>query len=663
VIPAAGSRTLSLVTTSTELDILGLDPDTDRGRTEWLLTNGLGGYSMGTLAGVNRRRYHGLLIAAAAPPVERRVVVHSAIEQATLGTGSGATVFDLATQAFGENEALHPNGWHALVGTAVDPPDRVAWTWSLGGHASVERTLVLVPGENAIRLAYRVTAGDEPVSLRVRLLMPLRDFHHLDHEPNDAPLVAQRPDGSLRMMRDGIAAVMHADRGEVLLNPEWWRDHAYSVDRWRGQGWMEDVWSPGCVEFSVPAGSSETLVVSAALGEIPREYDVTPTPASARSDIERLELAGEQFIVRRGPEGTPTVVAGYPWFADWGRDALICLPGLCLATGRGDDAAGILSTFAAHLRHGLLPNHFDDRSGPPRYNSADAPLWFVHATWRLSRHDPSLVTDDHRAAVLEILDAYRCGTDHGIGVDDDGLVIADDGETPLTWMDARRDGVTFTPRRGKPVELSALWYHALRSVPDLFTDPAIIARAAAEAERTQQSFFDRFWWTEASCCHDVLERNGSDWSADDRLRPNQIFAVSLPHSPLAPAHQAMVVSTIERRLLTPYGLRTLDRSHHEYRGRFAGSISELDAAYHQGTVWPWLIGPVVEATLRVAGFTPASRAAARHLLEPLLSEMNSGCLGQIAEVYDGDDPHRPGGCPAQAWSVAEVLRAWTVAAR
>lgn len=623
---------------------------------EWLLTNGLGGFAFGTVLGANTRRYHGWLIAARRPPVGRVVALHSMTEELVL---PDRTV-PLATHQFGDEQVLHPGGHRHLVAFDLRPPHQATWTFASGG-VTVRRTLTLTSGANEARLTYEVEGVDAPSRLRVRPLVPLRDFHALDGETahagahrvaaHDDAVRIERADAALRLVAAGAA---------WEPDEQWWRDFAYTEDRARGQRWREDVFSPGVFVFTVGAGG-RTVEVAVDAGEAAAEAVVDRRGARGDSAHDgaraRLAAAADQFVVERaGPRGSSmSIIAGYPWFADWGRDAMISLPGLLLATGRHAEARSVLETFAAHLERGLLPNCFDDEGGPALYNTVDAGLWFIHALrlYALASGDRAL--DALLDAAREIVRAYRRGTGFGIGIGADGLVVAGQGREPLTWMDARRDGVTFTPRDGKPVELSALWHNALLSLADLVAGEEA-AELRERAGHTALSMQMSFWWPERACLHDVLRLGEHDWLGDERLRPNQIFAVSLPFSPLTAEQQACVVTVVRDRLLTPYGLRTLDPGDAGYRGRYEGDLTSRDGAYHNGTVWPWLIGAYCDAVLRVGGGSDAANREVRGVLEPLLAELDHGCLGQVAEVYDGDAPHRASGCPAQAWSVAEVLR-------
>jgi glycogen debranching enzyme len=406
---------------------------------------------------------------------------------------------------------------------------------------------------------------------------------------------------------------------------------------------------------------------------------------------EILGLAADQFVVKRRRDGAerPTIVAGYPWFADWGRDTCLSLPGLLLATGREQEAGAVLRTFAAAVDEGMIPNRFDDRTGAAQFNSVDASLWFIHAAFEYldaTENTDERVGDvpsaergqslpptrsgeardtfmrDLLPAIRAIIDAYHTGTRFGIHADADGLITAGDEDTQLTWMDARYDGVAFTPRYGKAVEVNALWHSALRRMEKLHAGTRNSkseirnAHYGAMAEQVGRSFRKRFWNEQRGYLNDVVLPDGA---VDASLRPNQVFAVSLPYAPpLTRAQRRAIVEVVERELLTPYGLRTLNRQDVSYRGRYEGSPRSRDEAYHQGTVWAYLIGPFVEAYLKVHDFRPQARIRAADLLRPLLHHLvGDACLGSVSEIFDGDPPHTPRGCPAQAWSVAELIRA------
>jgi predicted glycogen debranching enzyme len=382
----------------------------------------------------------------------------------------------------------------------------------------------------------------------------------------------------------------------------------------------------------------------------------------------KLVAAAEDFVVRRGagPEAGTSIIAGYPWFSDWGRDSAISLPGLLLSTRRFTEARQVLETFAKNRKNGLIPNLFNDRTGEAEYNTVDASLWFLHAAceYRRASGDRAGFDGPIRAACLEIIDAYTRGTDYGIRMDPaDGLIAAGDETSQLTWMDAKRDGVVFTPRHGKAVEINALWHHGLVSLAEVVEKDD--AKRAAEmrliAGTVATSFRAKFWNSAKNCCHDVLLPGPKGaWKPDTRLRPNQVFAASLRHSPLEPERRRHVVAFLKGRLLTPMGLRTLEPVDPGYKPRYRGTMWDRDAAYHNGTVWPWLLGPYAEAVLRAGEFSTSARLEALGVLRPLIARLDRESLGQLPEVFDADDspedPRRPGGCVAQAWSVAETLR-------
>jgi predicted glycogen debranching enzyme len=643
-------------------------------RREWLLTNGLGGFAMGSVPGVNTRRYHGLFIAAAAPPVHRVLLLHSVIESLV----TADSTIDLSTHLFGERDLLHPDGWRHLAEASVDPPRRMQWMFRT--HiATVTKTLSLAPNENEATVAYDVEGNAAPVTLRLLPFTPLRDFHSLDAADSLPPLVDELG-GEVRVTRDRLAASLRVEpRCAFHREQHWWEQFAYSRDRERGQPWRDDVCTPGRFEVAIPAGGGSCTLVCRLDRPALERAPVPPRPNSPmltlrggidEDVVSRLRVAADQFVVRRRTKGggwTTSIIAGYPWFADWGRDSMICVPGLLLAGGRRAEAIEVMRTFASRLRNGLIPNCFDDYQDDSHYNSVDASLWFVHALRQCAQRggDASLDADLVNAG-RSIINAYRRGVAGVVRLDRDGLIIAGSETTQLTWMDAKRGETVFTPRHGKPIEINALWHSALRCFAELTADENERDTMLELAGRCAISMQMQFWWPQMSCCHDVLSPmddpqspGGVQYVGDARLRPNQIFAVSVPFSPLTKLQQRDVARVVGQRLLTPQGLRTLDPADPGYRARFEGDMHQRDAAYHNGTVWPWLLGPYCEAILRLEEFSDSAKSRVRALLQPLLEALDArseGCINQLAEVYDGDEPRRPAGCLAQAWSVAEVLR-------
>jgi predicted glycogen debranching enzyme len=705
--------------------------------TEWLLTGGQGGFAMGTAAGTPTRRYHGWLVASLKPPVRRIVALHSCVERLEVrARGQGAPrVIELSAHRFDGSDATG-TGLADLGRFTRDPLGGCSWEYERDG-VRVVRSLAIARGKNAACVRYEVTGlvQGEAATLVVRPLVALRDFHSLMRHPGRDGLFRVEASSAGSVIRgwwgDGpVLALTGREQCAFTRDEQWWWNFRYERERERGQDFLEDLFSPG--EFRVdvsgagvwelgagvgrPGGMADEPGSFASIAASVREHRVAiatnaagGAAKAAAVALETLACAADDFVVTSEPVrpqlagGRTTVIAGYPWFADWGRDTLISLPGLMLATGRHAEALDTLSTFAAHVRGGLVPNRFDDFTGLPHYNTADASLWFVHAAceYLSATGDRAGFERALKPACMAIISAYQHGTSvpddretHGeraesggapIAMDPaDGLIYAGSPTTQLTWMDAKRDGVVFTPRYGKPVELSALWHHALRALAEglapagrtKFTptpeDRAKAADLRTLADRVASSFRARFYIDRLGYCADCLVPavgNGpSKWTSATELRPNQVFGVSLEYSPLLPEQQRSVVAAIGRVLVTPLGLRTLDPMAPGYRGRFRGSLTELDAAYHNGTAWPYLLGPYAEAVLRAGAFSAESRRRARGVLAPLVAELtrvSSGagdlvCLGQLPEVVDGDDapgaPQRAGGCPAQAWSVAECLR-------
>lgn len=680
---------------TTHLLDAGLGRDTLLGR-EWLLTNGTGSYAMGTALGANTRRYHGLLVAATHPPVGRVVTLNQTIDQLHLqlpnpdpdATEPIQQRVELSSALFpGGDGLVHaPEGFQTL--RRFEKGLSVTWTYRWG-PITVSRELVLHWKQPAITLRYRV-AGLEAkhgrASLTVAPLLTLRDFHGLQHR-DDVPsfkIDVEAGDHQLTVEHGPNVVTMDCPAGTFETDPDWWFNLAYPRDTYRGQGDREDAFTPGRFLVPLTPGEPNNFTITAALGDeavppqdtLPRaEHLKTIWPHLPGPELQKkaLAIAADDFVVDRklGSETLATILAGYPWFADWGRDTFIALPGLLLCTGQLDDARAVLRAFAGSIKDGLVPNRFDDYDESiAHYNTVDGPLWFVHAALAyLDQPD----TDDDRPwlldAVQQVVDAFRDGThaeSHAgepvpIFMDDDGLIVAGNAESQLTWMDAACGDVVFTPRFGKCVEINALWHSALVGLSDKLADSdEKPSKAYAKlARKVKRSFKDVFWSERLQRLIDHVTPEGFvDWS----MRPNQIFAVSLERGPLPVALRKAVVDAVGDALLTPVGLRTLPPDDPNYHPHYAGPQFERDKSYHQGTVWPWLMGPYVEAVLRAGKFTQKARTEARLLTDPLLDLLLGEGLGQLHEIHDADpDPghpthHAPRGCPAQAWSVAELVR-------
>lgn len=593
-------------------------------RLEWLETNGTGGFAMGTVSGANTRRYHGLLVASMRPPVERRVLL-ARVEEELLCNGESANLG--AAQYPG---AVNPAGFHYLEDFRLDPFP--VWTYKCS-CATVEKRFFLKYGEQTAVLQYRVSAD---CRLRVRPFLAWRDYHSLQREgPVGPPLVKFHQNSA------GFVPVAH-----------WYYNNEYLRELDRGLDYREDLYSPGWFDFELRAG--ETAYVVATL-EDHAAVDARVVAGwenaerQRRAELTGLEGAAEQFLVRR-KDGSRTVIAGYPWFTDWGRDTMIALPGLLIARGRKEEAREILEGFLEHMDQGLIPNRFPDVGEKPEYNTADGTLWLFQAGWAYGEAggDVRFLYE----AGKEILKWHFAGTHFGIKVDPlDGLLAAGGPGTQLTWMDAKVGDWVVTPRDGKAVEINALWYNALRIM-------AAWARKLGErtgewekaAQRVAASFKRSFWNGQY-----LYDRLGVD-GPDARVRPNQIFALSLAFPVVEDECAKAVLGVVEEKLLTSVGLRTLAPGEADYKGRYEGGPAERDGAYHQGTVWPWLLGPYLSARLRVNGHGDENLRYCEERVSGMLAEMDRGCLGTLAEIYDGDEPRRAVGAPAQAWSVAEMVR-------
>ena len=637
---------------------------------EWLITNGIGAYASSTVIGCNTRRYHGLLVAATSPPVGRINALATVMEW----VGVGSETYPLGTGEF--PGAVSPRGVDHLVEFRNDPAPTFVYRL---GEAELTKRIILPERKNAVAIQYLLRGGAGVLHLRP--FAALRDFHHLRRAADPHQLTFQSTDAGLIVQdlsaSDRFTKNLYLATQDARFRPdrEWWYRFHYRLDLERGQEHLEDLYSPGVFTFELTDGRAVQL--NASMDEpVSVGFDTTTRRRrTAMADLaggvgddadettRRLAIATGPFAVRRSfvaaspTAPSATILAGYHWFADWGRDAFIALPGLLLNTRRFNLAKGVFATFAEHLSDGMIPNRFDDYSNTPHYNSIDASLWFIVAAERYlaAGGDKTFWRDLLMPTAETILSAYHAGTLFDIHADADGLLTGGSETTQLTWMDAKLADEVVTPRHGKAVEVNALWYaaHAIMGERCKHLDDAAAHRHSEQAELIAPAFVKAFWNAEADCLYDCIR----DDEADASIRPNQIFAVSLPHSPLSTDRQRSVLRVVTERLLTPYGLRTLDPRDPRYRGRYGGSWESRDRAYHQGTVWAWLLGAYVEAYLKLEGGEPSGVERARGLLAAFDEHLMQGGLGQISEIFDGDPPHAPRGCIAQAWSVAEILRA------
>jgi predicted glycogen debranching enzyme len=650
---------------------------------EWLVTNGLGGYAAGTLAGVLTRRYHGVLIAALPAPLGRLVMISQLSERLRL---PGGRVYSLTGEER-KDGTQYIEGASRLRDFRLDTGLPV-WTYQLDEYV-IEKRLLLPRFQNTVLVTYRLLEGDSPVRLGIRPLLNARPHEApVDHPLHQEPtLVAHRHQIETRFSADvpALRLQLAGGVGAFTYEPQTVQHLYYRMEDSRGYQSVGDAWAPGYFRVDVRRGETITLVAStepaetmnaltppdafAAERERRRRLLACAPEAAGDEHAAALVLAADQFIIapagrvedtaraRASGDEARTVIAGYHWFTDWGRDTMISLEGLTLATGRADEARNILRTFGFYVRDGLIPNLFPEGNSEGLYNTADATLWFFHALHRYNRVSGDW--DTVRLLLPKLDDAVRqhvAGTRFNIGVDPaDGLLRQGADKLALTWMDAKMGDWVVTPRRGKAVEINALWYNALCLLAGWDEHEGNLDRARevrALSEQVRRSFNTRFWFEADRHLYDVIDGENGD---DAACRPNQIFSISLDHPVLDPSRWPAVMEVVERRLLTPVGLRSLDPAHPDYRATYSGDLRSRDGAYHQGTVWGWLIGPFVDAWLRTH---PQRANEARHYLTGLVAHLDEACIGSVSEIFDAEEPFTPRGCVAQAWSVAELLRCW-----
>lgn len=660
-------------------------------RREWLVTNGIGGFASGTIANMLTRRYHGLLLAALQPPLGRTLMLAKLDETAEYDGLSlaGGRFYPLYTNRWEDgtvegNGHVHLDRFHLEGATPV-------WTFAMA-DALLEKRIWMQQGANTTYIQYRLVRAGGPLTLSIKALVNYRDYHATtimnDWLPQIAPASLVDGNGLRIAVFDGASPLyLFSDRAEIAPRFEWYEDFYLSVEDARGQrDVIEDHIYAARLEITLREGELFSVVASteaapsldsvAALADRRRlerglldragQRAVRGTKQAAKNKLppplEPLLLAADQFIVDRSTPANPdgkSIIAGYHWFSDWGRDTMIALPGLTLATGRPELAAGVLRTYARYVDQGMLPNRFPDIGERPEYNTVDATLWYFIAV-----HEYFTATGDITLlrelfpVLVDIVAWHRRGTRYHIHMDQaDGLLYAGEAGVQLTWMDVKIDDWVVTPRTGKPVEINALWYNVLRILEEFAGHLGEDAADYGELAGRVRQGFARFWNESLGYCYDVIDSPpAGEWSGGDdpSLRPNQLLAVSLPHSPLPDDQQRAVVDTCARHLLTAHGLRSLSPDDPAYIGTYGGDRTKRDSAYHQGTVWGWLIGPFVAAHVRVY----QDKARARAFLSPLLASLVDHGVGSISEIFEGNAPFASRGCIAQAWSVAEVLRAW-----
>ena len=639
---------------------------------EWLVTNGIGGYAFGTIAGHQTRCYHGLLVAALQPPLGRTLLVAKLDETARYGSEE----FELFTNRWADG-TMAPEGYRNIERFHLEGTTPV-WTFALA-DALLEKRIFMESGANTTYVLYRLVRANSPVVLSIKVLADYGDGHCVT-VGKTLPMEVSQVERGLQVIAFDGATPFYVLSDSAIARPanNWYRNFDLAAERARGLPDRTDHFFAGEFRATIAPGGSLTIVASTAatpslIGDaafarrqsetgalIDRFLAANKGSPQARSPaVQQLVLAADQFIAARplgGAADAKTILAGFPWFSDWGRDTMIALPGLCLATGRPWLARNILRTFSRFVSEGMLPNQFPRAGAAPVYNTVDATLWYFEAVRQYFEATGDIGLLHEMYPVLDgIMDAHVRGTRYHIQVDPaDGLLFAGEPGVQLTWMDAKVGGRVVTARIGKPVEVNALWLNAEEAMARF---ALALGRNAARyeglADRTR-SGFARFWNSEKQFCFDVIDAPGNPDGKDAALRPNQIFAVSLPATAFTPEQQRAVVDVCARELLTSFGLRSLGRNEPSYRGRYAGNPEKRDDAYHQGTVWGWLLGPFALAHLRVY----RNAGAAMSFLEPMLDHIKAAGLGTASEIFDGDPPFTPNGCIAQAWTVGETLRAW-----
>lgn len=608
-------------------------------RREWVLTNGIGGFSMGTASGINTRRYHGLLVAATRPPSTRMVLL-AAIDAFVQSDGNPVGISN--NQYPG---AVFPEGYHYLRSFGFGAKSAV-WNYRTGS-VSVEKRVHLHGGVNACTITY-TNRGDAAVSLTLQPLVSHKFYHGNFYENPEYPQEISFPKDCTVVENDGVSLFLSHEGADRTPTEGWYYRFEHQRETERGLPPRDDLYSPCELRYDLRPGESAVLVAAT-------EPDVKPIEIESESTSPPLKLskalaeAASHFFVKS--KDRSSIIAGYPWFTDWGRDTMISIPGLCLHTGRVKEARQILLDYAGQTYQGLLPNRFVEDGDRPDYNTVDATLWFANAIYKTLIYEWDKAFASKCLAVLDdVYDWHVKGTLFGIRVDpEDGLLTQGEPGVQLTWMDAKVGDWVVTPRHGKPVEINGLWINALRVMEWLaesLGEPADKYRAASE--RAEAVFESKFWCEARGHYLDTADPD------DASLRPNQVIAMALPFAPAKGEKAARALQVVSQHLLTPVGLRTLGPDEPGYRGRYEGPMPDLDAAYHQGTAWPWLLGSYATAIVKLTG----DKQEARRVLKKAKEMLSESGLGGISEVYDGDGPQNPGGCPWQAWSVAEILRAW-----
>lgn len=648
----------------------------DATQHEWLDTNGLGGWASSSIIGANTRRYHGLLVAAIVPPAERMVLLSKLDETIVTGQSgeTGPERYQLGTNMYNDN-VIAPAGHQYLNSFTKELfPE---WEYEVEG-IKLRKTIAMVHGENTTLIIYDVIEAPQPFTLELLPLVAARGYHSLNHAGPQMHWHADFNNGIFHNQPDGKNNVFISVPGSIYEHdPKWFNNFQYLAEQYRGLDYTEDLFNHGTFSVELKAGDSLGIIISTedvagrnAHELLSKETMRRKLLISNEPDdeiVQQLILAADQFIVKRtihpvdsqvsptgGDSEGATIIAGYHWFADWGRDTMISLPGLCLSTGRFDDARKILSAFANSVSMGMLPNRFQDNGEEPEYNNVDGSLWYFVAVYKYlqATGDTGFVLNEILPVLKQVIDWHYGGTRYNIHAENDGLLYAGEEGQQLTWMDARIGRWVVTPRMGKPVEIQALWYNALRIFSELLQlngqqGDALVMNVSAE--KVKQSFGELFWYEEGNYLYDNINEKGEPVA---EFRPNQLLAISLPFALIEGDKAVSILQNVEEHLYTPVGLKTLPGSDSHYIPAYGGDQYHRDAAYHEGTVWSWLLGPYVDALIRVQG----ARDKARQVIHNFRYHLNEAGIGSVSEIFDAEPPHSPRGCIAQAWGVAEVLR-------
>lgn len=644
---------------------------------EWIETNGIGGYASSTILGVNTRRYHGLLIASVKPSLSR-VLLLSKLEETLFVDGQS---YELSSNQY--PGTIYPKGYQYLERFHLSPFPTLTYRIILPNSISVtlEKTIAMIHGENTTLIRYAFSGLPEDslttlsCSLLLRPLIAFRDHHSLTHENPTLNTSVEVQEGAIRMQPYEVHPDLYLaySHGNYTHQPVWYKSLEYLMEFRRGMDYQEDLFNPGSItiplalpqeiyliasttpsigsgEASYVAGYGEELLSR----ELKRRGGLLKNFENTSNSVKILVSAADSFIIQKG-ESFKSIIAGYPWSGEWGRDTMISLPGLTLATGRYEEAKSILLSYAANCSQGLIPNRFPENGASPEYNSVDTSLWYIEAVHQYLAYTKDF--DTVRQKLYEILKqivrSYREGTRYNIHMEEDGLIYAGEQGVPLTWMDNWVGDRMITHRRGKAVEINALWYNALKFLEEIAEESRDPEGKEYKklAQRVKKSFNDLFWNPEGGYLYDCIDGETRDAS----IRPNQIFAISLPQPLLSKEKGKKVIEVVRQYLLTPYGLRSLAPTDPNYIGRCEGNLWEQAKAYHQGTVWAWLIGPFITAYLKIYGRSPKTRKTFSEWLNPLLAHLSEAGLGTLSEIFDGNPPHTPRGCISKAWSVAEVF--------